>query len=262
MKNLAAITVVGAMTLAATLASGQSRPAMFQQVVTIDVKPGHVQDWVDYQNKIKEAATKLGAAQTFNVFHVSLGENRNRFYVVLPFEKWSDMEGWTSVRAMLVGAFGEKEGLEILARGTAAEEHNSNGVTRYLPDHSSNMSKNTMSIAPMYQVIQTQVRADANSSYQAWLALLAKAQNADESRAPSTRRVSTLGSSWLYTTSMPMQSMADRDEPGGAGTASFYGESVAGRLTDMVGDGVISRTWLIVHHHPDQSYSGPSASSN
>lgn len=55
---------------------------------------------------------------------------------------------------------------------------------------------------------------------------------------------------------------ADRDEPGGAGTASFYGESVAGRLTDMVGDGVISRTWFIVHHHPDQSYSGAGATSN
>jgi hypothetical protein len=62
---------------------------------------------------------------------------------------------------------------------------------------------------------------------------------------------------------MPMQSMGDRDDQqGGAGVADFYGESAAGRLTDMVGDGAISRTWFIVHHHPDQSYSGSAGTSN
>lgn len=262
MKDLVRIGMVLWIALAATLASAQNRPAAFQQVVTIDVKPGQVQDWVDYQTKIKEAATKLGVAQTFNVFHVTVGENRNRFYVVLPFEKWEDIDGWTNVRQMLIDAYGETEGLAILQRGNAAEEHLSNGVTRYLPDHSTNMGQYKSEVAPMYQVVQTQVHAHANASYQAWLALLAKAQNADASRAPATRRVAAQGPSWLYTTSIPMQRMGDGDQQVGAAIADFYGESAAGRLTDMVGDGVASRTWFIVHHHPNQSYSGAGMTSN
>lgn len=261
MKNRALFALVVSMMLAAAVVSAQS-PSAFQEVITIDVKPGHVQDWMDYSTKIKEAATKLGASQTFNIFHVSRGENVNRFYVVLPFEKWAETDSWTSVRRMLIDAFGEKEGLEIWQRGTATEEHVQSSVNRYLPDHSSNMSRYKAEVAPLYQVVQTQVRAHANASYQAWLALLAKAQNADESRPPATRRVTTLGSGWLYTSSWPLQSMADLDQAGGTGVADFYGESAAGRLSDMVGDGVVSRTWLVVHHHPNQSYSGPGTTSN
>lgn len=262
MTNLARAAMALSVTLAAALASAQNRPAAFQQVVTIDVRPGQVDEWIDYSTKITEAAQKLGSAQTFQLFHAGIGNSPNRFYVVLPFEKWGDTEDWTNPRRMLIDAFGEKDGLAMYQRGTAAQEHVEIAVQRLLPDHSSNMGKYKREVAPMYQVIQTQVRAHANASYEAWLSLLAKAQNADSTRAPATRRVTTQGTSWLYTTVIPMQNMADLDQPGGAGVADFYGESAAGRLNDMVGDGVVSRTWFVVHHHTNQSYSGPGTTSN
>lgn len=262
MKTLARIAMLLSIALVATEVSAQRGPAPFQEVVTIDVRPGHRAAWIEYSTKIKEAAAKLGAAQTFEIFHVSIGENLNRFYVVLPFETWADREDWTAVRQLLIRAFGEEEGAAIYQRGTAAEEHVQNSVGRYLPDHSVNVGKSTGQIAPMYQVVQTQVRAHANASYQAWLALLAKAQSADANRRPITRRVTTQGSSWLYTSAWPLDSIGDLDQNPGAGTADFYGESAAGRLADMVGDGVVSRTWFVVHYHPNQSYTSGGGTSN
>ena len=79
------------------------------QVYTINVKPGSEGDFASYMTKIKEAADKVGAPQSWGTWQAALGTSGSNYYVTLQFDTWGQRDMWDQVPVMLTKAFGEAE---------------------------------------------------------------------------------------------------------------------------------------------------------
>ncbi|NJR41747.1 MAG: hypothetical protein HC767_02840, partial [Akkermansiaceae bacterium] len=65
-----------------------------------------------------------------------LGAQNNTYLFGIQFDKWEDVDSWSTIPDMLVKAFGEKEGTQILRSGTSAVEESHTRVFRYLANSS------------------------------------------------------------------------------------------------------------------------------
>ncbi len=108
--------------LGAAILEAQSRPPERVYTVSLTARAGMVQAFEDYVKKVGEAAEKTGAPQHWAFYQVTLGGPGRTCLVGLYLNDWAEMDGWSQVRKMLTEAFGEREGAQILARGTAAIE--------------------------------------------------------------------------------------------------------------------------------------------
>ena len=195
---------------ATTAQSPGAKPSEYLYVVTITVKPGGVPAYESFTKKIVAGAEKIGAAQHWMAWMVNIGGPGRTFDIVLPFDKWSEVDGWTFVPQILTKAYGEAEGRRIMAAGSATIEHQETSVLRLLPG----LSVRPDAFNPRAGYIHLFVTDVEPGMVPAWEAYIAKLKAAQEKSTQFTsvvRRVSVLGSSNTYASAIPFSKFAERD---------------------------------------------------
>jgi hypothetical protein len=197
-------------TVIAAAQSQAAQPSQYIHVITVTVKPGAGPAYESFTKKIAAGAEKIGAAQRWMAWMVTIGGPGRTYNIVLPFEKWSEVDGWTPVPQILSKAYGEVEGRRIMAAGTAAIERSETSVLRILPDLSSRPQAFNAR-AGYLQLIVTEVEPAMVPAWEGYLARLKAAQEKSAESPSAVRRVAVLGASNTYATAVAFGKFAERD---------------------------------------------------
>jgi hypothetical protein len=195
------------------LAPAQNQPAQpseFISVITATARTDAIGDFVTFQKRIKAAGEKSGAPQRWTVSSTVLGGPGRTYTIVLPFNKWSEMDGWMTVAQMLTKAFGQAEGMKMLRAGIASMENSETAVYQLLPDLSSR--PRALDPPPTFiQLFVTEVEPAMVPAYRSYLAKIKEAQEKSSRGRTAIRRVAVQGAGNTYVTAMPFNKFADRD---------------------------------------------------
>jgi hypothetical protein len=189
------------------------QPSEFLYVISVTVKPGAVPDYENFAKKIVAGANKIGAPQHWSAWSVSIGGPGRTYNIVLPFNKWSDIDGWTPVPQILTKAYGAAEGRRIMGVGSAASERSETAVYRLLPNLSTRFRAGAPAPAFVHLFV-TEVEPRMVKEWEGYLAKLKGAQEKSPEGPPVIRRVSVLGAGNTYVTAVPFQKFAERDNWG------------------------------------------------
>jgi hypothetical protein len=189
-----------------------AQPSEFIQVLTHTVRADAMGDYETLQKRIKAAAEKIRAPQRWTTSSVILGGPGRTYNIVLPFNKWSEVDAWMSVPVpqMLTKAFGEAEGMKILRAGVAAVERIETAVYRLLPDLSTR--PRAFDPPPAYvHLIVTEVEPSMVPTFRDYLAKIREAQEKSSPGLVAIRRVAVMGAGNTYVTAVPFNKFAERD---------------------------------------------------
>ncbi len=238
------------------------QPSEFIHVITTTVRADAIGEYEAFQKRIKAAAEKVGASQRWTTSSVILGGPSRTYTIVLPFNKWSDVDGWMTVREMLVKAFGEAEGMKILRGGVATMEKSETAVYRLLPDLSTR--SRAFDPPPAYvHLFVTEVEPAMVPEFRGYLVKIREAQE-KSSRAPTAiRRVSVMGAANTYVTAVPFNKFAERDNwPTNLEVLQeAFGQAEARSLDDTRLKSTRNLRQMVLAYRPDLSRprSGPRA---
>lgn len=193
------------------LASAQNQPTDFIEVITVTVKPGGVPEYEDYVKKILAGVNKTGAVQRVFGYQVALGGPGSTFTFVLPFNKWGEMDTWTSIPQILSKAYGEAEAGKILKAGNSVVERSQTEVFRTLAQFSTRPKVFDPPTAFAY-VVRTEVEPQMVSTYEQYLSKLKAAQEQAPNAPTAIRRVSVQGTASTYVSTQFFNKHAERDE--------------------------------------------------
>ena len=231
-----------------------AQPSEFIHVITTTVRADGLVEHETFQKRIKAAAEKVGAPQPWTTFGVTVGGPGRTYHIVLPFNKWSEVDGWMNVREMLVKAFGEAEGMKMLRAGVASIERNETAVYRLLPDLSTRPQ--AFSPPPTYvHLIVTEVEPAMVPTFRSYLAKVREAQE-KSSRAPTAiRRVAVMGEGNTYVTAVPFNKFAERDNrPTNLEVLQeAFGEAEAQRLEETRLKSTRNLRQMVLAYRPDLS---------
>ena len=102
MKSVVRFAFVAAFLFAITLpVVAQNPPTEFIQIITTTVRSTGVTEYEDYVKQIIAGANKIGAPQRVLVYQVGVGGPSFTYNIVLPFNKWEDMDSWPSIAQIL-----------------------------------------------------------------------------------------------------------------------------------------------------------------
>jgi hypothetical protein len=250
------ITLVFLATFVATsVGLAQEKPKTFAWTMMVTVKPGAEDVFEDYLEKLAAAGEKTGAPQSWGVGQVGMGGSGSTYIGVIGFDKWGEVDGWAMGRNTLIEAYGEKEGLQILKRGTSAIESSKNQVSALMADHSTHLGKRA-SVAPLYRVTETEVKADMYSEYEYLLTKVKAAEEAMPGSPMAIRRATVVGPIAVYSTARPFDEFAEADSSPSQGAAlrKMYGDTEAQKINENVIRCVKSMNVYIVRFRPDLSY--------
>ena len=186
---------------------------------------------------------------------MSMGGSGSTYIGVIGFDKWGEADGWAMSRNMLVEAYGEKEGLQILKSGNSAIESSQNRVSVLLADHSTHLGKRT-SVAQMYMVTESEVKADMISEYEYLLSRVKAAEEAMPGSLPAIRRSTVLGPTSVYTAARPFDKFAEAESSPSQGEAlrKMFGDIEAQKINEGVTRCIKSMSISVVRFRPDLSY--------
>jgi hypothetical protein len=241
-----------------------AQPSEFIHVITATVRADAIGEFQSFQKRIKAAAEKVGAPQRWTTHSVMLGGPGSTYNIVLPFNKWSEVDGWMTVPQMLTKAFGEAEGRKTLLAGIASMEKSETAVYRLLPDLSTRPQ--ALSPPPGYvHLIITEVEPAMVPTYRSYLAKVREAQE-KSSRAPTAiRRVAVMGEGNTYVTAVPFNKFAERDNrPTNLEVLQeAFGEAEAQRLEEIRLKSTRNLRQMVLGYRPDLSRpeAGPRAAS-
>lgn len=263
MKTPRLLAVIAAVfLLAATVTTAQNyQPSEYLELVRVHVKPGANAQFEDYIKKLIEAADKTNAGQSWLGGEVMLGGESNTYIFGLNFAKFEQLDSWDRIPEMLVKAFGEKEGLQILKTGTAAVEETHTRVYRYLPDQSSTITTMPTDMKAARLTV-TSVKPDHLFAYNEAMVKARKAANETPNTPKAIRRVSVDGPSFTYLAIVPMMTHAERDSWLGPGDPilKVYGEYEGRKIIDTILGSMESNMSVVLAARPDLSRT-PSAAS-
>lgn len=231
-----------------------SQPAEFIQVITTTVKSGAVADYEDFVKKIVAGANKIGAPQHWSTSQVSIGAPGFTYTVVLPFNKWADVDAWNAVPDILVKAYGEAERTRIMKSGRAAIERTETAVYRLLPD----LSTRPKAFDPppaFIHLFVTEVEPAMVPTWENFLARIKAAQEKSPQAPTAVRRVAALGASNTYVTAVPFNKFAERDSwpTNMAVLRDAYGETEARSIDETRLRATRSARQLVLAYRPDLS---------
>lgn len=236
------------------LAIAQDQPADFVQVVTVRVRPGAVTEYEDYVKKIIAGANKIGAPQIVFANQVILGGSGYTYHIVLPFNKWEEMDTWMSIPQILSKAYGDAEAAKILRSGRNSVESSETAVYRLLRDLSTR-PKVSDSPAKYLFVVLTKVEPDMASAYELYLAKLKTAQQQAPNAPMALRFVSVQGPAHTYVTVSFFNKHAERD--GWTSPQELlrktYGEAEGRQLSEDSLRYVRERDFFVDAYRPDLS---------
>lgn len=237
--------------------------AQFQQLVEVQVKPGHEVAYEEYLKKIGEAADETGSPMSWSTFSVAVGKSGSTYRVALPFEKWGDRDGWLGVREVLVKAYGENEGTKIYTAGGAHVANISSRIWEVIEDGTANPQTGT-NVSAFYDVRIAYVKSDMVAEYRGLLRRLKSAYENADSKPSVTRWVLRFGDGprRTFRRTQPFDSWSERDSwnVGDLIRAQF------GADAQLLFDRATSAVWKSEHfvsaHRPDLSRTATSSTSN
>jgi hypothetical protein len=267
MKGLSALAPSLLLSLGLTSPAAPQRPppqpAEFIQVITVTLRPGGVREYETFTRNITAGANKIGAPQRWLVSQVSLGGPGLTYNIVLPFNKWEELDTWMPIPQILSKAYGEAEGIKILRAGFAVIERMETAVYRLLPDLSSRPKVFDPPAAFMH-VFVTEVEPAMVPAWEGYLARLKAAQERSPQAPTAVRRVAALGAANTYVTAVPFNKFAERDSwpTNLAVLQAAYGEAEARSLNDTRLRSTRNARQLVLTYRPDLSRpsAGPAAS--
>jgi hypothetical protein len=190
--------------------SQNAQPAEYIYVFTVTAKPGAVPAYESFIKKVAAGAEKIGAAQHWMTWMVTIGGPSRTYNIVLPFQKWSEVDSWPTVPQILTRAYGEAEGKRILAVGGAASENSETSVLRLLPGLSSRPEAFNARAGYLHLFV-TDVEPGMVPAWEGYLARIKAAQEKSPQYPSVVRRVAVLGASNTYATAVAFSKFADRD---------------------------------------------------
>jgi hypothetical protein len=239
-----------------------AQPSEFIHVITATVRADAIGQFETFQKRIKAAAEKVGATQRWTTSSVILGGPGRTFNIVLPFNKWSEVDGWMTVPQMLMKAFGEAEGRKMLLAGIASMEKSETAVYRLLPDLSTR--PRAFDPPPAYvHLIVTEVEPAMVPTYRSYLARIKEAQEKSSGTPTAIRRVAVVGAGNTFVTAVPFNKFAERE---GWRTAleimqEAFGEAEARSLDETRLKSTRNVRQMVMAYRPDLSrpQAGPRA---
>jgi hypothetical protein len=136
MKKLSLLIAVAVLSLAiAPAVEAQG----FWRILEVKIRPGTDEAYEDFVKKIIEAHDKANSPAYWAGYQVVVGKPGGTYRFVRSFEKWADLDSdRPSNLAVLIGAFGEKEGKRMLNEGMRNVEGTMTRIWRMLPDATAN----------------------------------------------------------------------------------------------------------------------------
>jgi hypothetical protein len=236
----------------------QNPPTEFIQIITTTVRPSAVTEYEDYVKQIIAGANKIGAPQRVLVYQVGLGGPSFTYNIVLPFNKWEEMDGWPSIAQTLNRAYGDAEGARILKSGRDAIDHSESAVFRTMRNLSTRPRLNDPP-APFVMVVRTEIDPAMQASYERYLSKLKAAQEQEQSTRTVNRSVSVLGPALTYLGANFFSKHAERDNWTAVPDLmrKTYGDADGQRLTEESLRAVRKRDIFIQSYRPDLSRLAP-----
>ena len=187
--------------------------AQFQQMIEVQVKPGHEIGYENYIKKIKEAADKIGSPMSWSTFYVAVGKAGSTYRISLLFDKWGDRDAWQGPRQVLVEAFGEQEGSKVYSEGASHVASSSSRLWQVIDDGTANPQARGAVPAPFYEVTIRWVKPEMVAEYRGLLRRFKSAYEAAEGNPSVTRWVLRFGSgeNRTFRRTHPFDSWGDRD---------------------------------------------------
>lgn len=236
-----------------------SAPAVHQLLYNIDVRPGHNAAFETYMKRLVESAERLGAPQRWTCHQLLAGGPTNRFFVNMPFSRFSEKDGWLHPSQALVEAFGPERGASFVREGAEAIERTTTSQLRFRPELSSGRARPGSRFC---LVQRSDVRFDRIGEYEDALGKIAAAE--ERAAAPATlRRSTTRGALARYTATVHYDRASELDrwpEPIAILEAS-YGMDEARRIWGTLLEPVREREDVEACLRPDLSRAvgGPSS---
>jgi len=255
MKNLRIVGLVCVLALLVSVpAMAQYMPSPLVQIIEVQVKPGHNLQWETFAKQVGEAATKTGSPQRWNIYSIVTGGLANTYFVVMPMQGMSDLDGWKSVGQMVMEAYGQ-DGPAILQTGTSASKTVNMEIYGLLEDFSTHL-KETAASPKFYQVIRTEVKPDMMDTYHSVLATASTAVKADPNGPMTIRRASFLGQSFRYLASTGFNSWAEGSKATDLGeiVGKALGENQTSQLFRTLRQCIVKREIMVLAHRPDLSH--------
>ena len=258
------VVVASVILLSVSVAAAQSyEPQQYLQLVRVHVKPGANVQFEDYIKKLAEGAEKIGAPQQWIGNQVVLGGRGNTYIFALLYDKWEEMDSWEAIPQILVKAFGEKDGAQILRSGTSAIEESYTRAYRYLPDQSSTLTT-APTDAKALRMSVTTVKPNKIFDYDAAMIKAREAANKTPNAPKTIRRVSVDGPSFTYLSVIPMKSYSERDSWLGPGAPimQVYGEYEGRKIIDTILGSIESNMSVVFVPRADLSRMPTGSTSN
>jgi hypothetical protein len=242
------------LTLSAAAQNQSGQPAEFIQVITTTVKSEGVAEYEAFIRKIVAGANKIGATQYWTASQVGIGGPGLTYTIVLPFNKWAEVDAWSVVPEILVKAYGQAEGSRILKTGRAGIERTETAVYRLLPNLS---TRPKVFIPPpaFVHLIMTEIEPSMGVAWRDYLAKLKTAQEKSAQAPTALRRSAVLGQSNVFVTAVPFNKFAERDSwPSNMDVLrEAYGEAEAQKLDEIRRKSIRSGRQLVLAYRADLS---------
>ena len=238
--------------------------AQFQQLIEVQVKPGHEIGYENYIKKIKEAADKIGSPVSWSTFYVAVGKPGSTYRIALSFDKWADRDAWQGPRQVLVEAFGEQEGTKIYTEGTSHAAKSSFRIWQVIDDGTANPQAPGAGPAPFYEVTIRWVKPEMLAEYQGLLRRFKSAYEGDEVNASVTRWVLRFGSgeNRTFRRTQPFDKWGDRDKWNAREVISKHFGPDAPLLFDRLNAAVWKSEHFVSAYRPDLSRTATSSTSS
>lgn len=248
---------------AAPAQSASGLPPEYLYVITVNVKPGGMPAYESFQKKIVASAEKIGASQHWMTWMSIIGGPGRTVNVVLPFNQWSEVDGWSSVSEMIRKAYGEAEGRRIMVAGSAVMEHSETAVYRILPGLSVRPEAFNQKAGYVHLFV-TEVEPGMVPAWESYIGKLKAAQEKSPGFPSAIRRVAVLGASNTYVTALPFSKFADRDAwPSSTDLMrDAYGQAQADSLDGVRLRATRNARQLVLEYRPDLSRPGAPAAAS
>jgi antibiotic biosynthesis monooxygenase (ABM) superfamily enzyme len=259
MKSVVRFAFVAAFLLAITLpVVAQNPPSEFIQIITTTVRSTGVTEYEDYVKQIIAGLNTIGSPLRVVVYQVGVGGPSFTYNIVIPFNKWEDMDSWPSIPQILTTAYGDAEGARILKSGRDAIEHSESAVFRTLRNLSTRPRFNDPP-APLIMVVRTEIDPAMSVSYENYLSKLKAAQEKEPGNRTVNRSVAVLGTGTTYLAANFFSKHADRDNWTVVTDLmkKTYGDAEGQRLSEGSLRAVRKREIFIQSYRPDLSRLAP-----
>lgn len=237
--------------------------AQFQQIIQVQVKPGHELAYESFIKRVAEAADKTGSSVSWSTFQVAVGKPLGTYRIGLLFDTWGERDSWQAVPQMLAEAYGEEEGMKIFSEGTSHVASSTTRIWEVIDEGTANPQTGT-EVAPYYEVTVRWVKREMLAEYRGLLRRFKSAYESAEGNPSVTRWVLRFGSyeNATFRRTQPFESWSDRDgwNPIDHINAQFGPD--APLLLERLSAAVWKSEHFVSAYRADLSRTAPSSTSN